>query len=196
MSQKTGSRESMGKFTRRLRYLVIFAMLGTLMFVSKQLLEFLPNIHMLALLICVYTLVYRVYALIPIYVFVFLQGLYAGFSFWWIPYLYIWTALWGVFMLFPRRIRAKTAAILCPIVCMLHGFLYGTLYAPAQALMFGYTWKQTLAWISTGLPWDFTHGLGNLAMGILALPMIRLLERLEKKRVLITESEEKTPQKN
>ena len=42
-----------------LRHMVIFAMLGTVMFVSKVIMELLPNIHLLGMLTMVYTLVYR-----------------------------------------------------------------------------------------------------------------------------------------
>ena len=52
--------------------------------------ELLPNIHLLGMLTMVYTIVFRIKALIPIYVYVFLNGIFAGFSPWWIPYLYIW----------------------------------------------------------------------------------------------------------
>ena len=69
----------------RIREMVIFAMLGTLMFCSKILLEVLPNIHLLGMLTIVYTVVYRRKALIPIYIYVFLNGLFAGFNMWWVP---------------------------------------------------------------------------------------------------------------
>jgi len=55
-----------------------------------------------------------------------------------------------------------------------------TKQANAHALFFGYTLPQTLAWIATGLPFDLLHGVGNLAAGILIVPMRDLLVRLEK----------------
>ena len=73
------------------------------MFVSKIVMEFLPNIHLLGMLTMVYTLTFRSKALIPIYIYVFVNGLYAGFAVWWVPYLYVWTILWAVTMLLPRR---------------------------------------------------------------------------------------------
>ena len=76
-----------------IREVVIFAMLGTVMFVSKLLMEGLPNMHLIGVLTVVYTLVYRWKALCPLYVFVFLTGLYGGFNLWWLPYLYIWAVL-------------------------------------------------------------------------------------------------------
>ncbi len=163
-----------------IRRMVIFAMFGTLMFVSKLAMDAFPNIHPVAMLVMVLTIVYRSRALISLYIFVFLTGLYGGFNQWWLPYLYIWTVLWGITMLLPRNIPKKAAAVVYPVVCGLFGLLYGTLYAPAQALLFGYNLKQTLLWISTGLPYDLLHGVGNLAMGLLVFPLAEVLKRLEK----------------
>lgn len=153
-------------------------MLGTLMFVSKIVMEGLPNIHLLGMLTMTYTIVFRKKALVPIYVYVFLNGLYAGFNMWWIPYLYIWTVLWGVTMLLPRKMPKAVACVVYPIVCALHGLAFGTLYAPAQALMYGYTFKQMLAWIAVGLPWDAVHAVGNLTVGLLIYPMSTALGKM------------------
>ena len=54
--------------------LVIFAMLGTLMFCSKLLMELLPNVHLLGMLTIAYTVVYRAKALIPILVPLFISA--------------------------------------------------------------------------------------------------------------------------
>ena len=160
---------------RRVRDLCVFAMLATVMFLSKLLMEWAPNIHFVGMLTVTYTLVYRRRALIPLYVYVLLMGVYAGFNVWWVPYVYIWTILWGITM--PRRVAIPVYAM----VCGLHGFAYGALYAPAQALFFGYTPAQTLAWIAAGLPFDALHAVGNLAAGVLIVPLRDLLIRLEKR---------------
>lgn len=73
--------------------LIIFTMLGVIMFISKYMTEALPNVHLIGMLTMTYTVAYRKKALIPIYVFVLLTGLFNGFAMWWIPYLYIWTVL-------------------------------------------------------------------------------------------------------
>ena len=153
-------------------------MLGTMMFCSKILMEILPNIHLLGMFTMVFTLVFRKKALVPIYVYVLLNGLYAGFNVWWIPYLYIWTILWAVTMLLPKKMPPKVACIVHPMVCALHGFAFGILYAPAQALFFGLDFKQTVAWIITGIPWDVVQGIGNLCAGLLIVPLTDLLKKL------------------
>lgn len=152
-------------------------MLGTLMFCSKVLMELLPNIHLLGMFTMVYTVAYRKKALIPIYVYVFINGIYAGFSSWWIPYLYVWTILWALTMLIPKNIPKKVACVVYPLLCCLHGFAFGVLYAPAQALMFGFNFDQMVAWVASGFPFDMIHGFGNLLAGILILPLSELLKK-------------------
>ena len=162
------------------REMAIFSMLAALMFCSKIIMDALPNIHLLGMFIMVYTIVFRLKALIPIYLFIFMTGLYGGFGLWWIPYLYIWALLWGITMLLPRRMPKRAGAIVYPALCALHGFAYGTLYAPAQALIFGLDFEGMIAWIIAGLPFDLLHGLGNLVAGLLILPLSEILKRLEK----------------
>lgn len=155
-------------------------MLGALMFISKIIMEALPNIHLLGMLTMVCTVVFRKKALFPIYLNAFLVGIYGGFSFWWVPYLYIWTVLWGITMLLPKNMSKKTACIVYPIVCGLHGLFYGILYAPTQALFFGYNFNQTVAWMISGFPWDLIHAVGNLVLGTLIYPISSLLKKLIK----------------
>ncbi len=164
-----------------MREMVVFPMLAAIMFVSKLLMEALPNMHLLGVLTMTYTIVYRRRALIPIYLYVLMNGLYAGFNMWWVPYLYIWTLLWGVTMLLPRNMKARTACIVYPVVCALHGLLYGTLYAPAQAVMFGLDLRGMIAWIIAGIPFDLIHAAGNFALGFLIVPISRRCIRLEER---------------
>lgn len=159
---------------------IIFAMLGTIMFISKILMEALPNIHLVGMLTMVYTLVYRKKGLIPIYVYVLLNGIYAGFSPWWIPYLYLWAILWGVTMLLPKNMKPKVAVPVYALVCSLHGLFFGTLYAPAQAIMFGLDFKAMIAWIIAGIPFDLVHAAGNLAAGLLIVPLSEALRKAHK----------------
>ena len=166
------------KYSQGIRESVVFAMLGTVMFVSKIVMELLPNIHLLGMLTMLYTVVFRKKALIPIYVYVMLNGLYAGFSMWWVPYIYIWTILWGVTMLLPKKMPKAVASVVYPAVCAIHGLLFGILYAPAQAIMFGLNFEQAIAWVIAGFPFDAMHALGNLVAGMLILPLSLLLRRL------------------
>ncbi len=164
------------------REIAVFSMLGAVMYASKMIMELLPNIHLLGAFIVAFTVVYRKKALYPIYVFVMLIGLFNGFNTWWIPYVYIWTVLWGMVMLLPRRIPKKWQPIVYMSVSAVHGFLYGILYAPVQAFVMGFGLEGTIGWIMTGLPWDVMHGVSNFFCGILIVPMIRVLRLAERSR--------------
>lgn len=156
----------------------LYALLGTLMFTSKVIMDFLPNVHLLSMLIIVFTIVFRWKAIFPIYTFVFLTGIYAGFSLWWIPYLYIWLFPYLLTLALPKNMCKKTVFIAYIIICGLHGFLYGALYAPAQALMFGLDFKGMCAWIISGLPFDTIHGISNCIIATLILPLSTPLKKV------------------
>jgi len=167
--------------TRKFKELVIFAILGSIMLISHIVMMWIPNIHLIGLFIAAFTLSYRVRALIPIYVYVMLYGALYGFSPWWIPYLYIWIPLWGIFMLVGKfNFSNKIKIPLYMILCSLHGLTFGILYAPLQAWLFGLNFQGMIAWIIAGLPFDTIHAIGNLAAGILILPLSELLKKLNK----------------
>lgn len=159
--------------------MTVFAMLGAIMYASKMIMEVAPNLHLLGTFTIAFTVVYRKKALYPIYTYVVLNGIFSGFATWWIPYLYLWTVLWGVVMLLPKKMPKKVQPIVYMIVCAAHGFLFGTLYAPAQAILFGLDFKGMVAWIVAGFPWDCIHGVSNFFCGLLIMPMVSILRKLE-----------------
>lgn len=161
------------------REITVFAMLGALMYASKIIMEIAPNVHLLGVFTIAFTVVYRKKALYPIYTYVLLNGIFCGFATWWIPYLYIWTILWGVTMLLPRKMPKKAKPLVYALLCSMHGFLFGTLYAPAQALLYGLNFKAMIAWIVAGLPWDCVHGVSNFFCGMLIMPIIAILTKME-----------------
>lgn len=165
-----------------IKEMTVFSMLGAIMYASKVIMEVAPNVHLLGAFIVAFTVVYRKKALYPIYVFVLLTGLFNGFNAWWLPYLYIWAVLWAVVMLLPRKLPKMWQPIIYMSVSAMHGFLYGVLYAPVQALVYGLNFEGTLAWIATGLPWDMIHGVSNFFCGILIVPIISVLKLAEKSR--------------
>ena len=83
-------------------------------------------------------------------------------------------------MLLPKNIPEKIKPIIYMSVCSLHGFLFGILYAPSQALMFGLDFKGTLAWIVSGLPFDIIHGVSNFLCGMLIYPTVKILQSADK----------------
>ena len=164
----------------KLKDIVLLSLMGALMAVGDFLFEILPNIHLVGGLIVATTVVYRKWALLSVYIYVFIQGVVGGFQPWWIPYLYVWDFLWLFVMLIPKKLPEKAKPIVYMTVCAAHGFLFGTLYAPAQAIMFGLDFKGTLAWIVAGLPFDLIHGVSNLLCGLLIYPIVLILQRADK----------------
>ncbi len=165
------------------RELVVFAMLGSVMYASKLIMEFAPNIHLIGVFTIAFTVVYRKKALYPLYIYVLMTGILNGFATWWIPYLYVWTVLWGAVMLLPANMPGKLQKLqplVYMLVCAAHGFLYGTLYAPAQALLYGLSFQKMIAWIIAGLPFDCIHGISNFFCGILIVPIISTLRLAER----------------
>ena len=163
-----------------IKEIAVFGMLGGVMYVSKMIMELLPNIHLLGVFIVAFTVVYRQKALYIIYTYVFLNGIFSGFAAWWIPYLYVWTVLWAAVMLLPKNMPKRVQPIVYMAVCAAHGFLFGTLYAPAQAILFGFSFQGMVAWIIAGLPWDFIHGISNFFCGMLIMPLVYALRFAEK----------------
>lgn len=165
----------------KIREIAVFAMLGAVMFVSKVVMEGLPNIHLLGTFVVAFTLTYRAKALFPIYAYVLANGIWEGFSpFGWLPEVYLWIILWGVVMLLPKNMPSRIAPIVYMTVSALHGFLFGIFYAPVYALFSGIGWDRVWLWVLSGLPFDIIHGIGNFALGVLIIPIVTLLRKLDK----------------
>lgn len=151
------------------------------MLVLKIVMEPLPNIHPVAVLTVTYSVVFGYKAFIPLGIFVILNGVIAGFNVWWLPYLYIWLPLVALTLIVPKKAPEGVKAVFYIIICALHGISYGTLYAPAQALMFGLNFKETLAWIAAGFPFDVIHSVSNAFLGTLVYPLSKALSKAVEK---------------
>lgn len=166
----------------KIREIAIFAMLGAVMFVSKLIMEGLPNIHLLGTFIIAFTLTYRQKAIFPICAYLFANGLWEGFNlFGWLPETYIWLILWAVVMLLPKNMPSRVAPVIYMTVSALHGLLFDVFYAPAYVLFAGYDWNDLGVILLAGLPFNIFQAVGNFALGILIVPIATLLRKLDKK---------------
>ena len=163
-----------------IKELAVFGVLGATIFASKIIMDVLPNIHIIGVLLISITAVYRIKAIYPLSVFILLTGLLNGFPFWWIPYLYIWFPLVFLTILIPEKTSLKIAIPLYITINAIHGFTYGILYAPTQALLFGLDFEGTISWIIAGLPFDVIHGISNIFCGLLIFPIIIALKTAKK----------------
>lgn len=138
--------------------IVLFGMLGSLLLVVQIGLAFLPNIELISLLIIIYTIKYKKKALYIIYLFALLEGLYYGFGVWWIMYLYVWTVLWLVTMLF----RKNTYPLVWAFVSGCFGLGFGALCSIPYFFIGGM--HMGIAYWISGIPFDITHCIGNVVV--------------------------------
>ena len=135
-------------------------MLGALLLGVQVTLSFLPNIELVSFLIIIYTLTLRSKALIPIYVFVFLEGFIYGFGIWWINYLYVWTVLFLVVMLFSY----VKSTLFWSVVSATYGLLFGMLCAIPYLFMGGI--NMAIAYWIDGIIFDIVHCFSNFVVCI------------------------------
>ncbi|MBQ8254687.1 MAG: hypothetical protein IJY94_04205 [Clostridia bacterium] len=166
------------KHVKKIEEMILFALFGAIMYLTAQI-DIVPNMHPLTLFIAAFTVVYRFKALIPIYIYVFLEGLMGGFGIWWYPNLYIWTFLWLLVMLIPKNLNEVAAGIIITVLSTLHGIGFGLLYMPYQCyVFFKGNWDFAYIWLLNGLPFDVLHALGNLVSSLLTIPLVLLLCKL------------------
>ena len=155
-----------------LRDLLVLSMLAALMFCAKFALQNIPNVHLGAVFLIVATLRFGIKTLYMVFVYIMLEGLFFGFSIWWVPYIYIWAIL--VLAVLPQRKRKSW--LLLSVTGALHGYLFGAMCAIVTAVIGGLH-AGFAFWVS-GIPYDLIHGTSNL---ILCLVLLRPLDKLAQK---------------
>lgn len=164
--------------------ILVFTLLGTLLYVLKLVMEPFPNIHLTTMLIMVFTIAFGIKALFPIYIFVAISGIQAvasGTILWWPAYTYIWLFPFIITLLVPKKLNKKFLIPIYMVVCGLHGFMFGILYSPMQALLFGMNFKATVSWIISGIPFDLIHGVSNIVVGSIVYPLSQVLSKVYNK---------------
>ena len=155
-----------------LRDLLVLSMLAALMFCAKFALQNIPNVHLGAVFLIVATLRFGIKTLYMVFVYIMLEGLFFGFSIWWVPYIYIWAIL--VLAVLPQR--KHKSWLLLSVTGALHGYLFGAMCAIVTAVIGGLH-AGFAFWVS-GIPYDLIHGTSNL---ILCLVLLRPLDKLAQK---------------
>ena len=51
--------------------------------------------------------------------------------------------------------------------------------------MFGLNFKQMIAWIVAGIPFDIIHGISNICLGLLIVPLSEILADISKRHSLL-----------
>lgn len=156
------------------RDITVLSLLGAILVGVQVVLVPLPNIELVSLFVIVYTIVYGLKALYPVYIFVLLEGLIFGFGIWWISYLYIWTLL-AVIALLCHKFDSELAWAL---VSGCFGLFFGALCA-IPYLISGGAYAAFSYWVA-GLGFDFIHCVSNFILALLLFkPLRSLLMRLK-----------------
>lgn len=157
----------------RMHRMVLFSLLGTVMYAAKMAMAGLPNIEPVSLLVIVYTLVFGRKALLPIYIYVALELVTWGFGLWNICYLYVWLVLFAV----TTALRRMDSPLGWAVVSGAFGLCFGLLCAPVTLAVGG--WAAAVSWWVSGIPYDLTHCAGNFAVALLLYrPCVSVLRRL------------------
>ena len=163
----------MASKTLSVRELVLFALLGAVMFAGKMAMAGLPNIEPVSLLVILYTLAFGRKALWSIYLYVALECVVWGLNTWSISYLYVWFLLY----LASRLLRKMDSPLGWAVVSGSFGLFFGLLCTPVQLCIGG--WAYAVSWWISGIPFDLAHCGGNFAMALLLYrPCRRVLEAL------------------
>lgn len=147
------------------------AFLAALLYVSKVVLEFLPNVELVSLLIILYTLVFGKETLLAVVVFNLFEVVQWGIGTWTISYLYTWPLLCVLTLVFKRWFREEFIfwAIFSGCFGLIFGALFAIVYLPVG-------WSAALSYWILGLPWDVWHAAANFVlMLILGKPVYGVL---------------------
>lgn len=151
------------------------ALLSAILYVSKMVLDFLPNVELVSFLIILYTLVFGKETFITVTVFNLFQMMQWGLGTWTISYFYVWPLLCLMTLLLKKIIKEEF--LIWSMVSGVFGLIFGSLFAvlylfidPAYALSY---------WIA-GLPWDVWHAVWNFVlMLVLGKPLYRILNKMK-----------------
>lgn len=162
----------------RIKDIATIGMTSAIMITVQVALRFIPNIELVSLLIILYTLVYRWKALYIIYVFVVVEGLIYGIGLWWINYLYVWTVLFIIVMLF----RSVKSTLIWAAVSGAYGLSFGALCSIPYFISGGSA--SGFAYWVQGIPFDLLHCAGNFVVALMLFhPLYLLLDKINKQTV-------------
>jgi energy-coupling factor transport system substrate-specific component len=157
----------------KLRELILLSLLAALMLATQVALAALPNIHLVAVFVILAALLFGWKALYSVYVFVLMEGLIYGFSMWFVNYLYIWTVLTIIAIVF----RRNQSVWFWAAVSGIFGLLFGALCSIPYFFVGG--WAAAFSYWVAGIPFDLIHCVSNAVLtAVLLMPLYKLCCRL------------------
>ena len=136
--------------------LCILSLMAALMFSTKVALSSLPNINLNALLIILTTVFFGWQALYTVGVYIMLEGIFYGFSIWWVSYLLVWPAL----VLAAMGLRKNQSPVIWAVMAGVYVLLFGPLMYVVLFVVSG-NWSGFLPMWIAGIPYDIIHAVSN-----------------------------------
>ena len=163
------------------RHIAVLALCSALVFGLQVTLAAIPNGECVTLLFILFTMYFRYKTLYIIYTFALLEGLTYGFGIWWIMYLYVWTILWVLVMVFGGH---KRSIWFWAILSAAYGLFYGLLCSLPYLFVGGPA--MAFSWWVTGIPFDILHCVFNFAIVLMLYrPLDRLFSTLQARGLLL-----------
>ena len=158
------------------RELVLFALLGAVMFAGQMAMAGLPNIEPVSLCVMLYAVVFGKKWVYPVYLYVGLEILFYGLGIWNLNYLYTWAVL-GVTA---YCLRNMEGAFGWAMLSGIFGLSFGALCGIVDVFIGGFPYAVA-KWVS-GIPFDISHCIGNFVMAlVLFSPLRKRMEKLYNK---------------
>lgn len=155
---------------------VLFGILGALMFALQVAMAPLPNIEPVSLLVMLFAVTFGWKSLYCVYTFVVMEILFHGLGLWNINYLYVWAVLAFAAI----GLRKMEQPLAWAMLGGVFGLCFGALCGIVDVFIGGIGYAVT-KWIS-GIPFDLMHCGGNFAITlVLWKPLRKLLRTMHKK---------------
>lgn len=171
----------------RVIYVVTMGLLSAILVIGQVGMAALPNIEPVTMLIIAYTLVYRKKVFYIIYAFALIEGIIYGFGIWWLNYLYVWTILALIVLVMQKNESLVIWCVLAGAYGLCFGFLCAIPYFISGGPGAGF------AYWASGIPYDITHCIGNIAMtGLLFKPVYNVLRKMHNSQLSYIQNREKS----
>ncbi len=166
------------KVKLNLKQITLFALLGVVLFVAQVILALIGNVELVTVLIIAYTVVFGLRALIPTYIFAFLEIVVYGFGVWNVMYLYVWAILVVLIYL----LKTFENKIFFATIAAFYGLFFGTLCSIPYFVVGGAS--MGIPWIINGIPYDIIHCVSNFVLVYVAYnPIKNTLKKITKPAV-------------
>ena len=162
------------------RRLSLIAMLSSLSFVGRMSFTFLPNVQPTTVIIILVTMYLGTMdGWLVATVSIFMSNMYLGMGVWTIAQIVSFSAL----ILMVHLCKMMNIGMrYYPFIAFISGLVYGLIISLVQAPFFG--WISFFPYWLSGLPYDFSHAIGNYLFFIILHPPLSKILKKQKSRFL------------